>query len=114
MPTTPTRSPLSTRLLRGLLLTAACTVPPASRAQPVTAPAPTSAALQAHATEQVGPLLDSLKSLVAIESGSRDLEGLARLATLVASRLQAGGMAVQRLPTRAPDFHPQLDRKSVV
>ena len=108
MPATPTRSPLSTRLLRGLLLTTACTVPLASRAQAVPAPAPTIAALQARATEQVGPLLDSLKSLVAIESGSRDLEGLARLATLVASRLQAGGMAVQKLPTRAPDFHPQL------
>ena len=108
MPATPIRSPLSTRLLRGLLLTTACAVPLASGAQAVPAPAPSLAALQARATEQVGPLLDSLKSLVAIESGSRDLEGLARLATLVASRLQAGGMAVQRLPTRAPDFHPQL------
>jgi glutamate carboxypeptidase len=56
----------------------------------------------------VGPLLDSLKQMVAIESGSRDLEGLGRMAELVATRLRGSGMAVQVLPTRAPDFHPQL------
>jgi glutamate carboxypeptidase len=112
----PTRSPLFTRplqgLLRSLLLAAAWAVPLASPAQPVPArgstPAPTIAALQARATAQVGPLLDSLKALVEIESGSRDLEGLGRLAALLATRLQASGMAVQRLPTQAPDFHPQL------
>jgi len=104
----PIRSPLTTRLLQGLVLAAACAVPLASPAQPAPAPAPTIAALQARATAQVGPLLDSLKALVEIESGSRDLEGLSRLAALLATRLQASGMAVQRLPTQAPDFHPQL------
>jgi len=104
----PIRSPLTTRLLQGLVLAAACAVPLASPAQPAPAPAPTIAALQARATAQVGPLLDSLKALVEIESGSRDLEGLGRLAALLATRLQASGMAVQRLPTQAPDFHPQL------
>ena len=54
------------------------------------------------------PYLDTLKSLVGIESGSRDLEGLAQLAGVVEARLNAAGMATQRLPTKAPDFYPQL------
>ena len=58
--------------------------------------------------QQVQPLLATLKKLVAIESGSRDLEGLATLSALIAQRLQASGMAVQVLPTQAPGFHPQL------
>jgi glutamate carboxypeptidase len=73
-----------------------------------TALAQTTAAVHARASEQVQPLLNTLKELVAIESGSRDLEGLAQAATLVASRLQAAGMKVQTLPTQAPAFHPQL------
>jgi glutamate carboxypeptidase len=106
MPATPTRTPLPAPLLRGLLLATACLLPLASPAQ--SAPAPTIDVLQTHASAQVGPLLDSLKALVEIESGSRDLEGLGRLAALLATRLQASGMTVQRLPTQAPDFHPQL------
>jgi glutamate carboxypeptidase len=64
--------------------------------------------LQAKVKESVPQVLDSLKQLVSIESGSRDLEGLATLSGVVAQRLQAAGMAVQTLPTQAPDFHPQL------
>jgi glutamate carboxypeptidase len=56
----------------------------------------------------VQPLLNTLKELVAIESGSRDLEGLAQAAAYVAKSLQASGLQVQTLPTKAPDFHPQL------
>jgi glutamate carboxypeptidase len=52
------------------------------------------ATVQAKAQEQVQPLLGTLKDLVSIESGSRDLEGLSRLAELVAARLQAAGMTV--------------------
>jgi glutamate carboxypeptidase len=69
---------------------------------------PALSVLQAQAKEQVAPLLESLKQMVSIESGSRDLEGLAQMATLVSGRLQAAGMSVQRLPAKAPDFHPQL------
>jgi glutamate carboxypeptidase len=72
------------------------------------ASAQTPAAVQVQSTAQVQPLLNTLKELVAIESGSRDLEGLAQAATYVAQRLQASGMQVQTLPTKAPDFHPQL------
>ena len=65
-------------------------------------------ALQARVKESVPQVLESLKQLVGIESGSRDLEGLATLSNLIAQRLQAAGMAVQMLPAQAPDFHPQL------
>ena len=77
-------------------------------ALPVLASAQTPAVLQAKVAEQVTPLLDSLKDLVALESGSRDLEGLARIADFIGARLQAAGMQVQQLPAKAPDFHPQL------
>jgi glutamate carboxypeptidase len=53
-------------------------------------------------------LLDTLKDLVAIESGSRDLEGLAKVAGLVEQRLAAAGMTVETLPMKAPDNHPFL------
>jgi len=66
------------------------------------------AALNERVGEQVGPVLESLKALVGIDSGSRDLEGLSRLADLVAGRLQAAGLTVQQLPAKAPAFHPQL------
>ncbi len=75
---------------------------------PASAQTPTPQQVQARVNESVTPFLASLKDLVAIESGSRDLEGLAQLSALVASRLQAQGMTVQVLPTKAPDFHPQL------
>jgi len=45
----------------------------------------------AAAQKEKGPLLDTLKELVSIESGSRDLEGLAKLADLIAGRLKALG-----------------------
>jgi len=45
----------------------------------------------AAAQREKAPLLDTLKELVSIESGSRDLEGLARLADLIAGRLKALG-----------------------
>ncbi len=49
-------------------------------------------AVLSQARAQKGPLLDTLKELVSIESGSRDLEGLERLAQLIAGRLkQLGG-----------------------
>ncbi|MFO1287661.1 MAG: glutamate carboxypeptidase [Rubrivivax sp.] len=82
-----------------------------SRSSPTTtaaSTAPATAAIQAAAKEQVPAVLESLKALVAIESGSRDLEGLAQIADLVAKRLAAAGMAVQTMPAQAPSFNPQL------
>lgn len=65
-------------------------------------------AVRLQVDTQLQPYLDTLKSLVGIESGSRDLEGLAQLAGVVEARLKAAGMTTQRMPTKAPDFHPQL------
>ena len=61
-----------------------------------------------QADDQVQPYLETLKGLVDIESGSRDLEGLDKHAGVVAGRLQAAGMTVRSIPAQAPDFHPQL------
>src|SRR5215213_3008884 len=47
------------------------------------------------AQREKAPLLDTLKELVSIESGSRDLERLARLANLIAGRLNALGGEVE-------------------
>jgi glutamate carboxypeptidase len=91
------------RWLRRLTVCAALALPALAPAQALSPQA-----LQARVAEQVSPLLDSLKELVAIESGSRDLEGLGRIGELIAGRLRAAGMTVQTLPAQAPDFHPQL------
>lgn len=60
------------------------------------------------AEQQQAEFLNTLKTLVGIESGSRDLEGLRALAKVVADRLGALGMEVKTIPTRAPEFHPML------
>jgi glutamate carboxypeptidase len=52
-------------------------------------------AVLSQARTQKGPLLDTLKELVSIESGSRDLEGLERIAQLIAGRLKSLGGEVE-------------------
>ncbi|HLX79191.1 MAG TPA: M20/M25/M40 family metallo-hydrolase [Burkholderiales bacterium] len=49
----------------------------------------------AQARAQREPLLGTLKDLVSIESGSRDFEGLAKIAELIAGRLRALGGEVE-------------------
>ena len=51
----------------------------------------------AAAQREKTPLLSTLKELVSIESGSRDLEGLARIADLIAGRLKALGGEVEMI-----------------
>ncbi len=51
--------------------------------------------VQKQARAQKEPLLDTLKDLVSIESGSRDFEGLAKIADLIAGRLRALGGEVE-------------------
>lgn len=70
---------LATTMLTSVLLS-----PEQARAEP-------QEPVLAAAKREKGPLLDTLKDLVSIESGSRDLEGLARLADLIAGRLKALG-----------------------
>lgn len=57
-------------------------------------PAP-DAAVQRAAAAQKQPLLDTLRELVHIETGSRDLEGINRATELVAARLRGLGAQVE-------------------
>jgi glutamate carboxypeptidase len=57
------------------------------------------------ARKEKAPFLDTLKDLCNIESGSRDLEGLDKLANLIAARLKALGGEVQFV-----DFGPDIYR----
>ena len=76
-------------------------------ASPTPALAQAQEPILAAAKRQAAPLLDTLKELVAIESGSRDLEGLARLADLVAGRLRALGGEVEVV-----DASAAIDRRT--
>ena len=58
------------------------------------------AAVLAQARANKAPLLDTLKDLVSIESGSRDLEGLAKLSDLIAARLKALGGTVELIESK--------------
>jgi glutamate carboxypeptidase len=98
--------------LASALLLGACAPMAPKAAAPAMPPAqatlPVDAALRAQTQAEVGPYLKTLETLVGIESGSRDLEGLRQLAGTVAERLRQAGMQVETRPTRAPGFHPQL------
>jgi glutamate carboxypeptidase len=56
------------------------------------------------AAAQKQPLLDSLSQLVAIESGSRDLEGLEKISDLIASKLKALGGEVELIDPSAEAY----------
>jgi len=58
-------------------------------------------ALRARVQQQKQPLLDTLRDLVSIESGSGDVEGLARIGALIAGRLRAVGGEVEMVPPAA-------------
>jgi glutamate carboxypeptidase len=58
-------------------------------------------------------LLASLEALTSIESGSRDLDGLAKMAALISQRLVAAGMTVESIPMKAPDDHLLLKGAAV-
>jgi glutamate carboxypeptidase len=67
---------------------------PALWAVPAAAQAADPAVLRAAAAQKQ-PLLDTLKELVSIETGSRDAEGLARASDLLAAKLRALGGQVE-------------------
>lgn len=58
-------------------------------------------AVRARVQQEKGPLLDTLRDLVAIESGSGDYEGITRIGALIAERLRALGGAVEMVPPAA-------------
>ncbi len=60
------------------------------------------ARIAALAAAQKQPLLDSLSQFVGIESGSRDREGLDRLAALIAGKFQALGATVELIEPGSP------------
>jgi glutamate carboxypeptidase len=64
--------------------------PPVIEAQPIEP-------VIALARKEKAPLLETLKALCDIESGSRDLEGLDQLANLIASRSRGRGDQLARL-----------------
>ena len=73
---------------RAAALVLALALPSAAIGQPVEP-------VLALARQEKPALLDTLKDLVSIESGSRDIEGLDRLADLIATRLTALGGQVE-------------------
>ena len=86
------------RVLAAVLVVAFTNLAFAQPAEPVLA--------QARANK--APLLDTLKELVLIESGSRDAEGLARLAELIAAKLKGLGAAEVQL-VEAADIYRMED-----
>lgn len=77
------------------------------------AASPDNAVLE-RARAQKQPLLDTLKVLTSIESGSRDLEGLERIAKVIAERLRAVGGTVEMAEPadvyRMEDTPPKIGR----
>jgi len=77
-----------TRTLLALAIALACTAGPAGAAP--------DARLLDAATKEQPAVIESLKDMVAIESGSGDLVGLAKMATLLEDRLKALGFRTER------------------
>jgi len=63
----------------------------------------------AQASKEKLPLLDTLKDLVSIESGSGDREGLDKLANLIGGRLQALGGKVELIEPDPADIYRMVD-----
>src|SRR4029077_2240030 len=63
----------------------------------------------ALAQKEKAPLLDTLKDLVSIESGSGDREGLDKIANLIAGRLQALGGNVETIEPDPAAIYRMVD-----
>ena len=61
------------------------------------------------ATKEKAPLLDTLKDLVSIESGSGDREGLDKISELIAARLRALGGTVEFIEPNPADIYRMVD-----
>ena len=61
------------------------------------------------AAREKAPLLETLKGLVSIESGSGDREGLDRIADVIAGRLRALGGAVEMIEPDPADIYRMVD-----
>jgi len=65
--------------------------------------------VQSLAAREKAPLLDTLKDLVSIESGSQDREGLDKISALIAERLKALGGQVEFIEPDPPDIYRMVD-----
>ncbi|MBY0265236.1 MAG: M20/M25/M40 family metallo-hydrolase [Burkholderiales bacterium] len=72
------------------------------------APAQPMPEVQALVAKEKAPMLDTMKALVEIESGSADREGLDRIAALIGQRLQALGGKVEYIEAGA-DIYKMFD-----
>src|SRR3954449_9760172 len=61
------------------------------------------------AAKEKQPLLDTLKDLVSIESGSGDREGLDKISELIARRLRELGGTVEFIEPAAADIYRMVD-----
>jgi len=61
------------------------------------------------AAKEKAPLLDTLKDLVSIESGSGDREGLDKISELIAGRLRALGGTVEFIEPNPADIYRMVD-----
>src|SRR6188474_2378866 len=61
------------------------------------------------ATKEKAPLLDTLKDLVSIESGSGDREGLDKISELIAGRLRTLGGTVEFIEPNPADIYRMVD-----
>ena len=68
---------------------------------PVAAAAQSNDVIRALAQREKQPLLDTLKALVEIESGTADVEGVTRIGAVIAERLRALGGSVELVPPAA-------------
>ena len=72
------------------------------------------ARIAALATKEKPALLETLKELVSIESGSRDLEGLEKISDLIAAKFKAMGGEVELIDPSAEAYrmggHAREDR----
>jgi glutamate carboxypeptidase len=66
-------------------------------------------AVRVLAAKHKAPLLDTLKDLVAVESGSGDREGLDRIADIVAARLKALGGTVEMIEPDPAEIYRMAD-----
>lgn len=88
-------------LCRPLLVMAGLGMAAMAAAQPMPA-------VQALVAKEKAPMLDTMKALVEIESGSADREGLDRIAALIGQRLQALGGKVEYIEAGA-DIYKMFD-----
>ena len=65
--------------------------------------------VQSLAAREKAPLLDTLKDIVSIESGSQDREGLDRLSALIADRFKALGGQVEFVEPDPADIYRMVD-----